>query len=192
MPEPTAADVELFTGGRILADSVETYRALQRALSAVRNYCGWHVTPVKVGDVVILDGPGDSALALPTRQLGTLTSVVEDGITLSVSDLVPSVDPLSKGRVLRKKSGAYWTWKYGAITVTMTHGYADAPDWNAAVLSVVNEMWLAARAGVGAGFSVKRNRVDDTEREWFDAQAAQAAIPTVENLLSQYRLIPAV
>jgi len=187
MPELTVADVELYTNGRLLASNVETARILARALAAARKYCGWHVMPSLAGDVVTVDGSNDPVLPLPTLKLTTLTSVVEDGVTLSVSDLV-----WSTGRTLRKRSGASWTWKYGSIVVTMTHGFTTVPDWDGAVLAMIDEMSLSVGSGASAG-GVKRNRVDDTEREWFDATAAaEAAIVSVSGLLDQYRLTPLI
>jgi hypothetical protein len=188
MPELTIADVELFTGGRLSADSVETYRALQRAYAAVRNYCGWHVSPVRAGDVVTLDGPCSPLLSLPTLQLTALTTVVEDGVTLDVTKLSWS----ARGLVTKKTGSCWWSCNYRSIVVTMTHGYAVALDFDQAVLSVVNEISSSALTGVGASGAVKRDKVDDTEREWFDSTVAmQAAIGNVSNLLAQYRILPA-
>jgi hypothetical protein len=186
MPELTVADVELFTNGRLLASSVETARMLARALAAARKYCGWHVTPVREDDEFTIDGPCSSRLFLPTRQLLDVIDVVEDQIILDVTDLRWST---SKG-VVRKKSGANWSGFYNSITVTIDHGFAEAPDFNAAVLSMVDEM-ASASVGVGAGAGIKRDRVDDVEREWFDAASASVkAVVSVSGLLGQYRILP--
>ncbi|WP_292980960.1 hypothetical protein [Mycobacterium sp.] len=103
------------------------------ARSAARRFCGWHVTPVREDDEVTIDGPGSGLLVLPTLRLGELTGVVEDGVALDVgTDLYVSARGL-----VRKRSGACWSRHYGAITVTMTHGFAaeEALDFEAAVLS---------------------------------------------------------
>lgn len=187
MAELTVDDVELFTGGRLSAGDDETQNALDRAYAAVRTYCGWHVSPVKTDHTVELDGPDEEILALPTKQLLTLTSVVEDGVTLNVNNLIPSVS----GRLLMKQSGGFWSWKPAAITVTMTHGFENAPDFDQAVLEYVNATTMAVSAG-GAGV-LKRHKVDDEEREWDTAlSGGQASDGLNHGLLDQYRLIPAV
>lgn len=187
MPELTSADVELYTKGRLSADKVETFRALQRAYAAVRTYCLWHVTPVK-SEVVTLDGSGDIWLGLPTRNLVTLTSVVEDGVTLNVADLVPS----QSGRILIKKplnnaESKPWSSKYRSITVTMTHGFVTAPDFDLAVLGALDYMTL--QIGVGG---LRRYRVDDVDREWLNTSREEYDSAINESLLEQYRLIPPI
>lgn len=184
MPELTVADVELYTRGRLLASEVETYRVLQRAYAAVRNYCNWHVMPSKV-DTVTLNGPeGGRLLSLPTLQLTALTTVVEDGVTLNVSDLRWSVNGL-----VRKKSGACWSRFYRSIVVTMTHGYDVALDFNQAVLEAVDTTTL--KVGTGGTGGLKRKKVDDVEREWQTVSAALTYESGLnESLLNQYRIIP--
>lgn len=189
MPELTVQDVELFTKGRLLASSVETARILDRAYATVRTYCGWHVSPVIADDVATLDGPDHVLLGLPTLHLVTLTEVVEDGVTLNLADLTSSVS----GRLLVKKMPPRrWTSNLRAITVTMTHGFASAPDFNQAVLELVDGVSL--KLGTGSNAGLKRYRVDDVEREWqtvftrnpFERDGMNHA------LLDQYRLIPAI
>jgi hypothetical protein len=183
MPELTAADVELYTKGRLLSsgsDGVETTRILNRALAAARRYCEWHVTPVKAIHVVTLDGPCGRVLMLPTLRLAPngLTSVVEDGVTLNLADIrVSAGGPVR----LRKKSRARWSSNYSSIVVTMTHGYleADAEDWRMAVLDAVDRF----SQNVGTR-GLKRYIVDDVERDWFDQ-------PEVfnERLMEPYRIL---
>lgn len=91
------------------------------ARSAARRFCGWHVTPVIEGHTVTVDGPGTPLLVLPILRLVELTSVVEDGVTL---DVATALDVSASGLV-RKKSGACWSARYGSIVVTMTHGFPE-------------------------------------------------------------------
>lgn len=188
MPELTAVDVELFTKGRLLASSPETTRVLQRAYAAVRAYCGWHVTPVHVGDVVTLDGPGGLRLALPTKKLITLTSVVEDGVTLNVANLTPS----ASGRQLVKTVWPYWwSCNFRSIVVTMTHGFDSAPDFDQAVLEAVDTITTK----IGQVGSLRRDRVDDVDREWHIIPHGDGEYDIDQpnhSLLDQYRLIPAI
>jgi hypothetical protein len=148
------------------------------ALAAARRYCGWHVTPA-VTETITVDGPGGRVVSLPTMHLNELTEVIEDGVTLNVADLAPSV---TVGTV-RKRSGARWTSELGGITVTMTHGHDVAPDFDAAV-----EQCAAALAGAGTrtDTALKRKKVDDVEHEWFEA--ASSFLNT--SLLDGYRILP--
>lgn len=165
MPELDTAAIEQYTKGRLVADDPETSRLLSAALISARRYCGWHVTPVKDADEIVLDGPGGSLLRLPTLRLVTLVSVVEDGVTLSLDDLEWS--PIG---LVRKKTGAPWSCKFGAITVKMDHGFDDLGDWDSAVLSFIDRMskapdggqpirvgpfeWAEERIAAGSAFSM--------------------------------------
>ena len=138
MPELSVDDVVAYTNGR-LEDNDETARMLVAALAAARRYCGWHVTPVR-DDVLTVDGPGRSVLSLPSLQLLEITALVEDGDTLDVLDLRWS---RPKGQVY-KDNGCWWTGDWNAIEVSMTHGFETAPDFNEAVLSLLDR---TARGG---------------------------------------------
>jgi hypothetical protein len=128
-----AAAVESYTNGRLDADDADTARQLAAALASARRYCGWHVTPVMTNVSVTLDGSGDRVLVLPTLQLGSVTSITEDGVTLNLSDVQIS----ARGLVI-KTNGAFWSDKFGAITVVFTHGYSSAPDFEAVVLGAID------------------------------------------------------
>lgn len=147
--EPTPADVAVFTQGRLTADDPRTAQLLTIALAASRTYCGWHVTPERV-DTVTVDGPGSVLLKLPTLRLVELTSVTENDIELDVTKLewspagmVRKINHLSHhgyygGREYHRNGG--WTSRLGAITVAMKHGFDAAPDFNAAVLAMVDRI----------------------------------------------------
>lgn len=178
MPELTELDVENYTEGRLSRDADETTRWLNTGLGAARRYCGWPVTPVHADDVVTLDGPGTRLLALPTLALGELKEVVEDGVTLDLAGL----DVSPRGLVC-KKSGALWSARLGAITVKMTHGYTDAPDWQSAVLSFIDRMSLEA-GGNGAPRVIGPFQYDTAPR----AAVASAFSDAERMLLDLYRL----
>ena len=139
MAELTADDVEQYTRGRLQADD-DTAILLSDVLAAARRYCGWHVSPV-IEETLELDGDGGRVLSLPTLKIVTLSELVEDGVEIPVGDLL-----VSKRRgLVRKRSGRCWSCHYGAIEVTMTHGFTEeeAADWRLAVLASVD---LADRA----------------------------------------------
>lgn len=145
------------------------------ARSVARRFCGWHVTPVNEDDVVTLDGPRSPLLVLPTLRLIELGGVVEDGVTLNVANLHWSTRGL-----VRKKSGANWSRNYGAIVVTMTHGFeaAEALDFTAAVSSYAERSEASDKPRVVGPF------------QWDSkAMADGSAFSVVErSLLEQYRL----
>lgn len=176
MPELTPADVEQYTRKRLDKTDAETERLLAAGLSYVRQFCGWHVTPVKTGHEVELDGPGGRLLALPTLKLIALAEVTEDGQPVDVSSLY-----VSKRGLVRKKSGGFWSPHYGAITVTMDHGIEDADAFNAAVLSFIDRSSKAPTGGDPIAVGPFRWAEEKTvSRSAFSA--------TELSILEQYRL----
>lgn len=125
-----------------------------------------------------VDGPGGPVLSLPTLKLSSVTSVVEDGVTLDVSDLRVS----ARGQI-RKRSGGWWTSAYASIVVSFTHGYTSAPDFDAAV-----EQASAALSASGSrtDSALKRKKIDDVEYEWFESASSFLN----ESLLAAYRILP--
>lgn len=157
--------------------------ALDAVLVAARGYCGWPVSPERVGDQLTLDGPGGRVLDLPTGKLNALTGVVEDGVTLDAAKL----DWSQTGSV-RKQSGASWSCRYRAITATIDHGYteAEAADWRKAIIEMVGNV---SRAAGTSDDSLIRKRVADVEYEWPDlASAAGQAVYSAAAVLDRYRL----
>ncbi|QDF72353.1 hypothetical protein [Mycobacteroides chelonae] len=176
MPELTVNDVEQYTRKRLDKTDAETARLLAAGLSYVRQFCGWHVTPVKTGHEVELDGPGGRLLALPTLKLIALAEVTEDGQPVDVSSLY-----VSKRGLVRKKSGGFWSPHYGAITVTMDHGIEDADAFNAAVLSFIDRSSKAPTGGDPIAVGPFRWAEEKTvSRSAFSA--------TELSILEQYRL----
>ena len=87
MAELDASDVESFTNGR-LSDDDATARLLASALAAARRYCGWHVSPVREGDEIEVDGPGGRVLSLPTLNLAEVSELSEVGVSVDVGSLM--------------------------------------------------------------------------------------------------------
>lgn len=189
MPELTTADVETFTRGRLSANDDVVQDILDAALVRARNYTGWPVSPVIDGDVVTLDGPGGRELFLPTRKIGSIASIVENGITVDPSSYVVSSNIQ---RMVYRKSGC-WTSEYAGITVTYTHGYSEeeAADWRRAILQMVDRMARSQQSGARSDDDLKRKHVDDVEYEWIDwSAAADREITSVESVLDYYCLTP--
>lgn len=162
-----------YTRGRLDPEDQETERILAASLAEVRRYCGWHVSPA-TGSEVALDGPGELLLRLPTLYVEELTEVTEDGVDVPVADL-----EVSRLGLVRKKSGQYWTAKFGGITVSMTHGFDDAPDFEAAVLSVADRRSQAPSGGIAVSVGPFRWSEDKTTGSFSGSELA---------ILEQYRL----
>lgn len=197
MAELSVVDVEDFTSGRLGSGDPEVERMLDAALVTARRYCGWAVTPVITNDAITLDGPGSRILMLPTRKLVTLTSISENGTSLSLDSV--SVAPgglpgaTSRPAAVRKESGGQWGSRYQSIDVVMTHGYldAEAADWRYAVLSMVDEMGQMQMSGSSSPDIVSK-KVDDVTYRWADryANAAECSLYSFMSTFDRYRLYP--
>lgn len=197
MAELTAADVNEFTGGRLADDAGDglTTDMLNAALTAARRAVGWHVSPARIADEVIIDGPGSRILYLPTRKLNDLVSIDEDGTTLDPATALrwsAGGPPGSAGRpvAIRKRSNGWWTDQYQAVTVVMDHGYSEseAADWRYAILSMVNQMAMIS-TGVSEDTLIRKT-VDDVTYGYASPFSAMAdeAIGSVYSILSDFML----
>lgn len=191
MAELSVDDVIAFTGGR-LEDNDETQAMLDAALMRARRYCGWHVTPVREDDVIVMDGPGGIELFPPTRNIVELTEVVNDGLPLELGGsgsgavaaevVVPSSAPW---KIVR--TTGTWSTQYGGIELTMSHGFteAEAADWRYAVLSMVEQM--GSSAGRPDSDLVEKT-VDMVTYRW--GQSAETALYAVAPTFNDYELRP--
>lgn len=145
---------------------------VEAATAVARRYCGWPVTLVE-DDEMVLDGPGSPVLFLPTLKVVELVSVTENGVEVDVDTLSVSAD----GRV-RKKDRTCWSGDYSSIEVVVTHGYAEAPDFDRAVRLIALDI-----ANGREDSALIRKRVDDVDYQWSDRESS---VPGV--LLDQFRL----
>lgn len=187
--------VETFTQGRLDRDDDETQRQLDAALAAVRNYCGWHVTPVLSNDQITVDGPGGPTLMLPTLALSAITALTEDGVALDVDTLSWS----ARGMVAKKRFTPvpvsnfnlayhyfrpwnFWTEQFGGITATITHGFATAPDLEAVVLAAID------RGGFAAGDTAELKVVGPFQYDTSGLAAGAIFSDAEMAILDRYRL----
>lgn len=195
MADLTVDDVEAFTGGRLSSSDDETQRMLDAALTIARRDAGWHVCPVREDDEITLDGPDSRILNLPTRKLVLLTSIEEDGVDLTLTDLSWSAGGppglLERPVSVRKRSKGWWSDDYQAIVVTMDHGYTEeeAADWRYGVLTMISQMPVYATAGRGDADLVSK-RVDDVAYSWISpySAAAQDILFSMSSIFDDYRL----
>ena len=124
------------TGGKYSGDAhVET--ALQAASQAIRNACGWHVSPSLSCTASPL--PSGNVVKLPANLVSGISSITESG------EEVSDFEWLRNGLV--RKDG--WCPGWGAIEVSYTAGYESAtvPDLMEAVRSIAEGV-LAVSTGV--------------------------------------------
>jgi hypothetical protein len=185
--ELSVDDVAAYTGGRLAANDPNTQQMLDAALAAARWEVGWHVSPVRVGDVVKLDGPGGCKLRLPfTQKIVNLTEVIDGGSTL---DLTPGTgDVIQSAQVpwlLIRQRGS-WSCRYNDIQVTLDHGFteAEAADWRQAILGLVDQMSTMATVG-RPDSELTSKQVDDVVYKWNPTPL----LPGIEPILAQYRLL---
>lgn len=164
------------------ADAAAAQAAIDTALVAARRYCGWHVSPVRVDDALELDGPSGRVLSLPTLNLISVASVTELGAAVDVTKL----DRSRRKGTLTKQSG-WWTCRDGAISATVTHGFteAEAADWRAAIIALVDARSQQSERIAG---DMKRKRVRDVEYEWFEELLSADAELAAK--FSQFRILP--
>lgn len=182
--ELTAADVEAYTNGRLLASDPETQRALDAALARIRRYCGWHVSPVRT-DTVILDGPGCSVLELPTLHIVSIDEVHEYDNEV---DLTTITQIREAPGWIAKKSCAHWVCGYSAIEVEFTHGYSalEAADFREAVLALIDRASQSV-GEAGGGAQLVEKEVDDVRYRWSDKVTS---LTLDESAVSQFRILP--
>lgn len=190
MAELTADDVEAFTGGRLSADDDETARMLAAALAAARADVGWHVSPVRVDDVITVNGPGGYKLRLPTRKIVALTEVEDNGVVLDIPDSGSSAttadvvfDAEVPGLLIRQNG--CWSTGYSSVVVTLDHGFTEveAADWRQAILQTVSDMSAASGR---SDADLVRKEVDDVVYQW--GPIAAQAIYSVDAVLARYRI----
>ena len=122
-----------------LGESSPEQQDLVAAEAAVRRYCGWHVAPVIIEDLV-LDGSGTSTLFLRTLRLENVQSVSLSGVPLDLADL-----EWSENGYLRK-SGV-WPDRLRSVRVTVEHGF-DSADDVAAIVRAIAARASASPTGV--------------------------------------------
>ncbi|MDV6267071.1 hypothetical protein [Rhodococcus globerulus] len=140
---------------------------LEAAMGAVRDYCGWHISPV-ITQTFVLDGSGGRELPLPTLQLVNLVSASNDGV-----DVDPEWSTDGTLRICGR-----WTERFRGVQVVAEHGFASLPALSALVLDV------AERATLGG--SGLREKVGPFEFGGTDSSAAFFASEL--GILNRYRL----
>lgn len=130
------------TGG-VHSENIERIKAaLDAASQAIRNYCGWHISPSL--DCTAYPIGGGKLIKLPASYVSKIESVVEDGEELSAGQYEWRSDGL-----LRRACFRNWSGRWNAIEIAYTAGFdiAAVPDLAEAVRAITESV-LAVSAGV--------------------------------------------
>lgn len=126
------AAVAAASKGKVSASDPRLAPLVEGANRAVRNYCGWHIAPVVV-EPLEFDSWGETVLQLPTLRLVSVGTVLVDGAAAA------GYQVSKKGMI---RFAAPLPYKFGAVTLELTHGFESAPD----AAQVITQTVLAALA----------------------------------------------
>lgn len=140
-PIVTAETFNTLTGNKY-STNPRVASALQAASQAIRNECGWHITPS--AECTAHPDGGGVVLHLPAAYVSAITSVTEDDVQLASTDYEWRDDGM-----LRRAYPYRWSDRWNGIEVVYTAGYeAEAvPDLVEAVCSIASGV-LSVAPGV--------------------------------------------
>lgn len=121
--------------------STQAERNLAAAEAVVRAYCGWHIAPSVIEDVV-LDGSGTRSLFVKTLKLRNVVAAEVSGVVVDVATL-----EWSEAGFLR--APGIFTDRLRSVRLTIEHGFDTAPD----VAQIIRD--IAARADAAPGGVVR-------------------------------------
>ena len=135
-------DFITMAGGAHSGNADRVWTALQAASQAIRNYCGWHISPSL--ECTTYPVGGGKLIRLPAGYVSEIRSVIEDGVELTAGQYEWRFDGL-----LRRACFRNWSGGWNAIEVTYTAGFdiAAVPDLAEAVRAITESV-LAVSAGV--------------------------------------------
>lgn len=151
---------------------------LNAANQAIRTECGWHVAPI-ITEELVLDGPGGTALLVPSKRVRSIISATSDG--RDVTDLVKFS---RRAGVLTLASG--WSCDVGSIELTIEHGYEADEVADVAALIVT----LTKRAASSGAF-VQQSIGSASAKLATGRDGAALGVPLLESekdILSRHRL----
>lgn len=127
MPTMTLDDVtpqtlSTWTLGKIPPTDPRSIDLIAGAVTAIRNYCGWHVSPVKAEEVT-LDGKGGTIQKVRSTRIVSVQSVEDAGRPLQ--DRTDYT--WSEAGMFRRTRGR-WSCEFRDIVINLTHGYEATPD----------------------------------------------------------------
>ena len=152
---------------------------IEAASAAIRNECGWHITP-SLHCTAALSCAGKVA-KLPAGLVTEINSVTENGKELDAGQFEARQDGL-----LRRACFREWTRKWGGVVVDYQAGYETLHDLEAAAVHLV-EAALATPTGVASESAGGVSISYATQA----ATIAQAMVGGMSSALAPYRLVSA-
>ncbi|MDO4527428.1 MAG: hypothetical protein Q4C03_01425 [bacterium] len=139
-PIVSESDFNRITGG-VYSENQHVSSALAAASQAIRNYCGWHITPSM--DCTAYPAGGTYMMRLPAGYVSAIDTITEDGTAVASTDY-----EWKRSGLIRRKD-RFWSDTWDGIEVEYTAGYEDdaVPDLTEAVISIASGV-LAVSAGV--------------------------------------------
>lgn len=133
---------------------------LQYASALIQNYTGQNFDAASAA-VETFDAPGKAPIFLQFVPVNSVTSVVQDGDTLTVSD---DINWYENG-VVKRSAGASWGTELQSVVVTYSYGYAVDGDGITAVPDDVRAVCLnvVARAISGRPIMHRATGTADSE-----------------------------
>lgn len=101
---------------------------LTAAEALVRKYCGWHIAPVIIEDLV-LDGTGTGSLFIKSLRVVSIHSAEVSGTVID-----PTTLEWSEAGYLR--TSGVWPDKLRAVKLRVEHGFESVPDVAAIVRAI--------------------------------------------------------
>lgn len=128
--------------GNIYVNNPRVESALKAASQAIRNYCGWHISP-SLSCTAEPEG-GGQVLRLPATYVSAISGIIEDG-----TELESTAYQWRKDGLIKRAFSQWWSDKWGGISVSYTAGYTvnAVPDLAEAVCAITAGV-LAVSAGV--------------------------------------------
>ena len=178
-PLLSVEDFNALTGGVHSGNTDRVKTALEAASQAIRNYCGWHISPSL--DCTAYPMGGERLIKLHANYVSDVRSVVEDGVELTSGQYEWRFDGL-----LRRACFKNWSGRWNSIEVEYTAGYdiAAVPDLAEAVRAITEGV-LAVSAGVmsesadGVSISYSANA----------SSIAAALTPSYKSALAIYKVV---
>ena len=165
--------------GNAWAGDVRLATAIEAASAAIRNECGWHITPSL--ECVAYLSPNGKVAKLPANLVTEIISVSEDGRDLNPGDFEARHDGL-----MRRANFRNWSKKWDGIRVTYVAGYETAPELQSIAINLV-EAALTTPTGVASesagGVSISYKTAAMT--------VTAATLGSMKSTLAPYRLVSA-
>lgn len=175
----TADQLSTYSLRKIAATDPRVPDALAGASRAIRKYCGWHVFP-EITETLKLDGPGGRELDLPSMHVTDVASVSQHGDVVDAS----TYDWSELGGIKLRRG--WWTDRYRAIDVTLTHGWNEVEDIQRVLLAIVTRE-LSSPSGA------TREQAGQVSVSWaITSQGASGGLAVLSNeyaVLDAYRIV---